>query len=403
MNLRSQIADKADAKPIALTHFFTFFNKLGGVESFLKGHLANDPAFGIHSQVFAMFDAASVGAGGPMAGLGLTWRDSVRSARRKFSAAMQAWNSGVAVYHNFWGIPFLCDLDRAAVRLALLHTDRPGLGQYLSWQDGLVDGVMCVNEQLRVDVLEHMPSLTPDRVEVLFSPVATPPVSANHLPLGKRPFVCGFSGRLSREQKRLDRLPELCRVLDAAGIDYRFEVLGDGPMRRQLTRVFAGDGRMKVLGRRTGEDYWRTLAGWDAIVFLSDFEGLSIALLEAMSLGVLPIYPRIRSGGDGYVKRVLPDLHYPPGDFEFVARTVRSLQRMPDPEVQHLREKCRELVVPHQGQRYYNQFSSYIHRALEWPRIAPSSFKSRPFFWSDYVPFAFLRRFYERGFGARSG
>ncbi|MDA1273227.1 MAG: glycosyltransferase family 4 protein [Verrucomicrobia bacterium] len=386
---------------IPLTHYFTFFSKLGGVETLLQTHLAADAKWGIDSNVVAFFEPKPNQIP-RVSGVGLTWRDCVSSARAKTRSQLTGTSPRVAFYHNFWGVPFLADLDRSTRRVALLHSDWPGMNATLEAQRGLVDGVLCVNDVLHRQVRERMPELTSDRVSVLPLPIPTSPIEASHSSLRDRPLVCGFSGRVVQAQKRVDRLPKLCSEFDRIGLDYRFEILGDGPDRSRLERQFSGNPRIRFHGRKSGTDYWSILSQWDVIVFLSDYEGLPISLLEAFSLGIIPIYPRIQSGGDNYASEVRSDLVYSPDDFGHVARVLQEMKAAPEETVRSLRTRAKRLASPHQGDAYPRTYSEFIKRIVELPRISPHDFPRRPFYWSDYLPFAAMCRIYIRGFYNRN-
>jgi glycosyltransferase involved in cell wall biosynthesis len=84
-------------------------------------------------------------------------------------------------------------------------------------------------------------------------------------------------------------------LLAAAGIlladrgDVTFLLVGDGPLRGQMeakAREMGLGDRVRFLGYRT--DAVRVMAAGDLFVLSSQFEGLPIALLEAMALG-LPV------------------------------------------------------------------------------------------------------------------
>lgn len=386
---------------IRLTHYFTFCRSLGGVESILRRHLTRDLSSGIESKILAFFEpeqftSARIGC------LGLTWRDCVASARRKFRHALREAQPGVALYHNSWGLPFLADLDKATRRISLIHTDAPNIAQLFASGEGLVDGIMCVSNQLAAQARRSLPLLDASRITVLPYPISAPHQTAHHSPMQNRPVVCGFVGRVIKEQKRVDRLPRLCETLDRNKIDYRFEILGDGPMRKGLEQRFRENPKIVFHGRKEGDAYWQALGGWDAAIFVSDYEGLPISLLEALSQGVLPIYPSIQSGGDPYTAKVRPDLLYPPEDFESVANVLKMLQKTPEQEIRSLREVCRRLAAPHCGDSYERAFAQFVQQIAEWPRISSSEMPPRPFHLSDYCPFAALRRFHYRGFFRRN-
>ena len=95
--------------------------------------------------------------------------------------------------------------------------------------------------------------------------------------------MLGYSGRIIREAKRVDRLPALDRELLAAGVDCRWEIMGDGPELPGLRRQMA-ERRVCFRGRLADAAYWEALAGCDLLVFTSDYEGLPISLVEGKAV-----------------------------------------------------------------------------------------------------------------------
>lgn len=388
-------------KPVGLTHVFPFFKTLGGVESVLRRHWNHDAGCGIESQVLAFFEPAS-GTVDRVVGIGLTWRDSITSARRKFRQRYDDIRRDVVVYHNAWGLPFLADLDRAERRIVLLHSDLPTLDPMLKALPGFVDGILCVSEPLRESVRRHVAGLEDHRTVVIPYPVRSHSIEVSRVPLRDRPIRLGFVGRIVREQKRVDRLPRLCELLKASGLPFQFEVLGEGPDLPWLRKQLSAEPNVIFHGRKDGESYWETLGGWDVIIFVSDYEGLPISLLEALSAGVIPIYPRIGSGGDSYARAVRSDLLYPPGELAVVVELLVKLRETPSEEIARMRSTGREQAQPHQGDAYERSFAGFVRAVGEAHRISARQFRSRPFFWSDLLPFGLLRRFYYHGLFART-
>ncbi|MBI4325300.1 MAG: glycosyltransferase family 4 protein [Chloroflexi bacterium] len=288
----------------------------------------------------------------------------------------------------------MADLDHATRRIGLLHTDSPGIERQLRSQRGLVDGVLCVSRRL-VEIAQHcLPDLAAERIKFLPYPICPEPATERRKPLAGRPLVLGFCGRLIKEQKRVDRLPRLYRCLANSGLDFKFEIIGDGPALSWLKREVQNEANIRFHGRLTGTHYWRALNGCDVLIFVSDYEGLPISLLEALSIGILPLYPRINSGGDSYVAGLSPEFLFTPDDFQGVAAVLKRLQERSDEEVEELRAAAVRLAAPHSGEAYEDVFSSFVRYVANAERISASVFPGRPFYWTDYWPFALLSRLY---------
>jgi len=388
-------------KPIPVTHYFTFFQSLGGVQSLLRRHLERDSQWGLDSNVAAFFDPLT-STNPRLRGLGLSWRSTVWSSRRAFSRQLEGFRRPIAIYNNFWGLPFFADLDCAERRIGLLHSYAPVLRDCLDAEDGLVDGVLCVSQPLKEVVYRHLPSLDRARVALLPLPIASCPFQVQHLPLAGRALVLGIAGRLQKEQKCVDRLPELVGKLEATGLDFRLELLGSGPSEGRLRRRFAANERVRFLNHQTGEAYWKALSNWDAIVFTSDYEGLPLTLLEAMSVGILPIYPRINSGGDSYVAELNADFLYPAGDADRAAQALTVIMAASEEKRATWRERGQKLVASHLGDSYHDVFSTFVREIVAAPRVSASTFPRRRFYVTDYCPFALLVRTCLRGFYRRN-
>jgi len=136
-----------------------------------------------------------------------------------------------------------------------------------------------------------------------------------------RPLRLIYTGRMEHEQKRIGALVRLPAHLKALGISHQLTLLGDGPAAREVDaaifescaesgegarraeggeREKTGDGgassHVRRLGRVSAEQVIEHLENADCFVLSSRYEGLSVALLEAMSRGCTPIVTRTDSG-----------------------------------------------------------------------------------------------------------
>jgi glycosyltransferase involved in cell wall biosynthesis len=325
-------------------------------------------------------------------GLGLRWFNTGRTLRRRWHAAFPHGLGGNVVYHNAWGIGASASEDGAGRRLVLLHSRWPGADALIRSSAGLCDGWICVSEPLRALVKACLPDLPDERLVVLPVPVDCPLApNPQHPPLTGRPLVLGYSGRLIREAKRVDRLPRLDVQLRKAGLECCWEILGDGPAMSGLKREMPGPS-VCFRGRVGGDLYWEVLSGCDVLVFTSDYEGMPISLLEALSCGVLPLFPRIGSGADDYVARIAPELLYRPGDLADAARGVRWIADRSFADLEALRRRASLVAAPHAGGEYDHGFLRFLSRISALPRISadgPSARRRHP---GEWVPFALVRR-----------
>ncbi len=375
---------------VRLLHGFTHFHDLGGVQSMLRKHRAEDAAHGIDSEFLAYFEPWGAGSE-RVAGLGLNGRSTVRSARGRF-AATRPRQVDLVAYHNCWGVALFTDLDGAARRIGVMHTDFPGLSRCLGRLAGSLDGMLCVSEPLLKLARRELPELVDERLEWLPYPVPGEEYAPLQAALAARPLVLGFAGRLATVQKRVDRFPELLRRLGDAGVKFRFEFLGTGPEEDWLRAQFPSGSPVVFHGMQTGEAYQSILRQWDVIAYVSDYEGLPITLLEALSHGVIPLYPRIDSGGDHYAATVFERLLYPPGDLGAAVSGLQALARLETAAISDLRQRCLELARPHRGDCYLGTFERFVRRIGSLPQISAAASLPRRARLTDWIPFGLLKR-----------
>jgi glycosyltransferase involved in cell wall biosynthesis len=104
-----------------------------------------------------------------------------------------------------------------------------------------------------------------------------------------------YVGRLIEEQKRVSRLGELLDALHETSEIIRFDICGSGErfddfVRQKLRLSSVGSAVSITLhGRLDNIDVRKLLPNFDVLVLTSDFEGTPLAILEAMSFGVIPL------------------------------------------------------------------------------------------------------------------
>jgi glycosyltransferase involved in cell wall biosynthesis len=112
-----------------------------------------------------------------------------------------------------------------------------------------------------------------------------PPGAPAPLPAGVAPPVVVAAGRLVA-QKNHERLLLAARHVRELGVPATFLVAGDGPLRSALAaraRELGLADAVRFLGAR--DDAPGLMAAADLVAFSSDWEGLSVAALEALAAG----------------------------------------------------------------------------------------------------------------------
>lgn len=113
--------------------------------------------------------------------------------------------------------------------------------------------------------------------------------------------VITFAGRIC-EQKRPRFLAEILHGLSAQGSVFHVLIIGDGELRPTLETLignFELNASVQFLGTIDHDHWLLALAASDIFLLPSQYEGISVALLEAMAMGVVPVVAAV--GGQSEV------------------------------------------------------------------------------------------------------
>jgi glycosyltransferase involved in cell wall biosynthesis len=364
---------------LEVAHFFSGFSSLGGVQTVLRQHHERDSEWGLSSRFVITQEAAPAEPLPRVHFLPTSRWASIHGLTKSLRFLRQVPQPLVNIYHTI--IPmrtYVCEHDCAGRRLLVIHGTGGDLPEQLSPRRTWLDGVISVSEEGRRIAQQVLPQMPAERFAVVPVPITSCPGPIQHAPMIGRPVILGYSGRLLKEHKRVDRLPKLCEHLRRLQVDYRLELLGDGPEQAWLEQRLRGNERVRFLGRKQGAEYLGQLATWDFVVLVSDTEGQPLSLLEAMSAGALPLFPRVGSAGDAYTEAVHPRLLYPRGDMAEAASRVADLSRQPEPEIQQLRARSISAVRPNVDGTYFARVAEFARAVLQSPRISTDQFPWHP-------------------------
>jgi colanic acid/amylovoran biosynthesis glycosyltransferase len=156
--------------------------------------------------------------------------------------------------------------------------------------------LFCVSDYGRSQVLRVAPALDPNRVEVLRLGVDCRQLQPRHFPdaaaddgLEPEPVHLVCTGRLAAEKGHLLLLDAVAQ-LAGLGFPVDLVLIGDGPERRTLEERSRGNGlagRVSFAGSLSHAETLARVAEADIFVLASFAEGLPVALMEAMALGVV--------------------------------------------------------------------------------------------------------------------
>jgi glycosyltransferase involved in cell wall biosynthesis len=292
-----------------------------------------------------------------------------------FAAWIRDLNPEVYVVSVSWDIGWavLPLLDPEVATVAIGHGDSPffydSIAHYAPYISRAVGVSETVCARLRYDC--QMP---PERVVWIpcgVYPGAKPPLGRQCGP--RRPLRLLYAGRLTDSLKRASDLIRIVKRLDARAIDYCLNVLGDGPLMKTFARRLAKDiatGQVRMHGWLGREDVHRQMREADVFLLTSDAEGLSIALLEAMAHGIVPVVTDIPSGNGEIVRHMKNGMLVPVGGIDDF---IESIERLAEDRqlLQKMRisawESSQAFTVPTMIESYVECFRA----AKETVRLSP--------------------------------
>ncbi len=170
-----------------------------------------------------------------------------------------------------------------------------------------------------------------------------------------------YVGRLSAE-KQIERIKPVLDALPAT----RLALVGDGPYRQQLEKIFEGTATTFV-GYLCGEELASAYASGDAFLFPSSTETLGLVLLEAMAAGC-PVVGANKGG----IPDIITDgkngcLYNPDGPNDGSESLIKATKRLlgNDLERQAMRHAAREEAERWGWKAATEQLRSYYQQVLE--------------------------------------
>ena len=210
--------------------------------------------------------------------------------------------------------------------VGICHTDQDYYYQNLQRLDARLGGIIAVSPRC-VEKLEHLLPHRRGTIPVL--PDWDMPFDASpqiRYQNDRHPLRILFNGRLLHLQKRVLDLPEISRRLAHTHAQVKMTIVGDGPD-LPLLRDDLSQGKhipYRLLYPRAPWEMTQLLAEHDVFLQVSEFEGASVSLMEAMIAGLVPVVTKTDSGIE-LLEHGRNALLCPVGDVAAIASTLAEL------------------------------------------------------------------------------
>ncbi len=196
---------------------------------------------------------------------------------------------------------------------------------------GQWNGVICVSPSLRDILLKESPSSS-----VRYIPNGVSVSGFVHR-TWTEPFRILYAGRVEHNQKGVLFLPEIIKGLLAEGINCILDIIGDGPSLKELkdlVRRYSLGMNIIIHGSRPNHEVRSQMNNSHFLLMPSYYEGLPVALLEAMGCGLIPVVSLLEGHTDFIIENTRNGFFGKAGSHEsFVVafkKAVSDIKKLPE-------------------------------------------------------------------------
>jgi glycosyltransferase involved in cell wall biosynthesis len=270
--------------------------------------------------------------------------------------------------------------------IAFAHTDEDHYYELLTYYEPIISQFVAVSDTIHQTLRRLLPSRLND-ISKLSYPV--PVIGGSKLYNHSRPLVITYAGRIWQQQKRILDLIPLVELLALKKGAYHFKIAGDGPYLTQLVEFFNTKRYTNVSADFLGlvayekmKDVWE---GSDVSILFSEYEGMSISMLESMGQGCVPVVTDV-SGSREAIVHGETGFIVPIGDVESMATIINALE-LDRALVKRISEACILSIRDRYGFDRYDQalvkiIQQSVHKSsAKWPiskAILPAKDAPRP-------------------------
>lgn len=209
--------------------------------------------------------------------------------------------------------------------ISVIHNDNKSLFDAHMILQEYIDKVFCVSNQIKT----HMRELYNFRPDCFYFKEQPIPIEKGYCRSwnSEKTVQIGYAARLVRQQKRADLLVDLIAYLESKKLDYVFNIAGEGECASALieyVRENKLDKKVRLWGRQPKEKmpaFWKMQ---DIFVNISEYEGTSLSMLEAMSYACVPITTDV-SGAAEFIEEDVNGYICKVGDIGGVASCIEEL------------------------------------------------------------------------------
>jgi len=192
--------------------------------------------------------------------------------------------------------------------VGVLHADEEQYYKLAEKYYKRVAALVCVSSRVNNTTRSRVPGFNSDHLYTIPCGINLPEISPG-VP-GNTIFRLVYVGRVSDYQKRTGDLVSICGLLVKNNVAFYLSIIGDGEAKNQLENRFKENGLdrcVAFLGWLSQEQVGIHLSRSDVLILTSDFEGMPIAIMEALAAGCGVAGTRVSGIEDYELHPLAPD------------------------------------------------------------------------------------------------
>lgn len=231
---------------------------------------------------------------------------------------------GIIILNYMLSMFFLLDKIPPNIgRVFTLHSDEKFYYKLLQHFYPLFDGITACSDYINSQAKSFLKSVNSCQ------PNAAIPYGIE-IPLTLKDYKLRviYSGRLVEYQKRIFDIIEIGNLLKKWNVPFHLTLVGDESNRSTLAQRIHHLGLedcVSIIGPLNNKEVIEQLKMHDVFLQVSEFEGLSLSLLEAIANGVIPVVSKISSGVAEIIEHGVNGFLVERGDIQGFASILRDL------------------------------------------------------------------------------
>ncbi len=214
----------------------------------------------------------------------------------------------------------------------------------LTWYESAIDAFIAVSPTCKEKLCDYLPQRKDDIYYVSYGIEIKndfqKTYNIQHLKLI-------YFGRIEQEQKRVFDFVKLIKILESSQVAYSFDIIGSGAKQNKLKKSLANircQDRVKLINELPHASILKKLKDYDVFVQVSEYEGQSISMLEAMVAKLIPCVTKDVSGSWKLINHGQNGFCLNIGDMKAMARVIKNLSLMDKTEIENMGENAYHTV-----------------------------------------------------------